>query len=90
MMTNPHDLELKGKYINYKNKLGKLISKAKRAYAQKEISRNNNKSKGLWDSVNEICNKTKAKTEISKIKVGNTTIFDKKILQMPLTSILVK
>lgn len=42
---------------------------------QNSIEKNKNKSSALWKNVNQICNKTKQKTVVEKIKIPNSEIL---------------
>lgn len=75
----PENKELKEKYNTYKNTLNKLITKAKKDYFSKQIEKNKNSSKSLWECINRICGKPKPKTKIDNITLHDgTTINDKK------------
>lgn len=79
ILKNPQDDQLKSRYKVYKNQLSKSITRAKKDFAQKLISKNSNKSEALWKCVNKICNKPLQNTKIEKIELSNSEIVtDKK------------
>lgn len=80
-LKHPENTELKERYKFYKNTVNKLITKAKKKYYSKQIEKNKNSSKNLWECVNEICGKRKPKTKIDNITLPNgTTIHDEKYI----------
>lgn len=78
IMKYPEKLELKDKYKTYKNCLNKLVTKAKKDYFQKQIEKNKNSSKSLWECINNICGQPKPKTKIDNIILQNGTIISDK------------
>lgn len=78
VLKHPENKELKDNYKSYKNTLNKLITKAKKDYFSKQIEKNKNSSKSLWDCINNICGKLKPKTKIDSITLENGTIINDK------------
>lgn len=75
VLKNPQNIDLKTRYNRYKNQLDREIKTAKRSFMQNSIEKNKNKSSALWKNVNQICNKTKQKTVVEKIKIPNSEIL---------------
>ena len=61
------------KYKTYRNKLNKLIIKQKKEYFQNQIQNNENCSKTLWKISQDITNARQSNTEITEIKIANST-----------------
>lgn len=76
LQKDPNNSLLKTEYHVYKGKLAKLIKVAKKNYARKLIKDNVNQSKALWDSVNNICNRSKPETRIEKIVSADGTMVE--------------
>lgn len=79
LSQDPHNEILKERYKAYKNALTKQIKNAKKKYAQNFIDKNQNKSKALWEQVNNICGKTRPITKIEKITLENGDIVTNKL-----------
>lgn len=75
---NPNNNRLKTEYTDYKRKTAKIIKRSKQEYAQKLISKNQNKSSALWNCVNKICNKPRQNNKIEKIESQNSEIITDK------------
>lgn len=63
----PNNPEIAAKYKKQKYETQKMITISKKKYAEKLIEKNRNKTKGLWDTVNNIRNKTKPQSSITRI-----------------------
>lgn len=79
VIRNTQNTILREEYNKMKSNLKKLITTAKKIYMKNLIEENKNSTKGLWDSVNKICNNNTKKTVINKIKVDNQTVIKNKI-----------
>ncbi|KAK9887210.1 hypothetical protein WA026_021053 [Henosepilachna vigintioctopunctata] len=65
MVKFPNSLELVSKFKKHKNKLEQLIRQTKTDYYRKQIDKNKDNSRGLWNIVNEA---KETKIEISEIE----------------------
>lgn len=78
LQNDPNNINLSNAYKEYKNKLNRLIQKAKKNYSNSMINNNKNSTKALWKCVNNICNKLEPKTIISKIRLTDENIIENK------------
>lgn len=67
MMKDQSNNALRLKYTQYRNILQKLIREAKKGYINNMINRAS-KAKSLWACVDDICGRSRPKTEINSIR----------------------
>jgi hypothetical protein len=58
-------------YKNYKNKLNHIIKRAKKKYYEDQLIKYKQNSRMMWKTLNELLNKPKKNTKISKTFVEN-------------------
>ena len=67
-------LENKQKYIKYKKWVEKGVYLAKRKFYNAQITNHNSNAKKQWKTMNEIINRRKSKSNITKLKFGDQNI----------------
>lgn len=77
-LDSPNNVELLSEYKKYKNKLSNLITKAKKTYFRSQINKNNNTTKQLWKTVNDICNKKTSIKNINNIRSEYGVVLENK------------
>lgn len=70
-IKNPNNITIKNNYISYRNRLVKLINKAKNSYIKSLIYNDNVNSKTLWNGINVLTNNKKQNTNIKEILLKN-------------------
>ena len=68
--------ENKEKYIKYKKWVEKQIYRAKRKFYSNQISKYSSDAKKQWKTLNEIINRRKSKSKITKLKIGDREIVN--------------
>jgi hypothetical protein len=65
-------------YKNYKNKLNHIIKIAKKTYYEEQLIKYKQNSKMIWNTLNELLNKPKKNTTLSKtfIERNSSNIID--------------
>lgn len=71
LKKDPNNLQLKNEFITYRNRLNELIKTAKSNYYKKQIERNKNNAKMIWNIVKDYNNKVTTNSNIKQIK-GDT------------------
>lgn len=69
-------IDLKNYYYNYKTTYLKVLTAAKKMYNNKKIAESINKSKSIWELINEETGKLKARYETINIKQNGEFISD--------------
>lgn len=78
MLKEPNNTLLKQSYIQFRNSVNSLISRAKKDHSRNFIEKNKSQSRNLWKHVTNICSQQKMEMGIEGIKGRNGELITDK------------